>query len=162
MRGHTVDCKTCLAVELLRAECNKVLSDNTLVTQDITGDGKPETFCNWAAQRISMAMGCWDFRHQIDTAARMVEIMKEKWRLLDSPKAAHYRALHGGELVIAGAGNHVAVIYPAPMQLSPSLGVWVPMVANVGKTNGLMRVSSAFPVAKGLPDFFVWQGNTRS
>jgi hypothetical protein len=50
------------------------------------------------------------------------------------------------------AHGHVAVVYPAPMQRSGSWNKTVPMLANIGKKNGLMRASQAFPLE---PDYFV-------
>jgi len=54
------------------------------------------------------------------------------------------------------AHGHVSVVYPAPMQRSGSWNKMVPMLANIGKTNGLMRTSQAFPVE---PDYFVLKAN---
>jgi len=54
------------------------------------------------------------------------------------------------------AHGHVAVVYPAPVQRSGSWNKMVPMLANIGKTNGLMRTSQAFPVE---PDYFVLKAN---
>ncbi len=48
--------------------------------------------------------------------------------------------------------GHVASVHPAPIQYSASWDKKVPMVANVGAKNGLMRASQAFPVE---PDYFL-------
>ena len=74
----------------------------------------------------------------------------QKNGLILTPDMAVEAALQG-RWVIAGWLNpdptghsHVCTIYPAEMQISTTYGGPVPMVANVGESNGIMRLSGAF------------------
>jgi len=67
-----------------------------------------------------------------------------------------FAAMSSGQL--GEAHGHITAIFPAPMQFSGSLNKNVCMVANVGKQNGEEKVSQAFPVALGEPDYFLLEG----
>lgn len=142
----------------LKALCNSVVSHPAYVKRDITGDGKDETFCNQAVAKIADTLGCRDFAKK-PLANEMIGIMEKKWRKV-TPLEAAAHAEHGGLAVAAKKAEphgHVAVIFPDPMQLSPSLNQYVPIAANVGRINKIGRVTEFFPIADGLPEFFTWQ-----
>lgn len=147
--------------ERLRAFCETAVNNSDWIKHDITGDGKPETFCNHAVTWIAERMGCHDFP-QGTLAGDMIGIMEtggSGWRR-DSGERAHRHAWRGGLAIAAkryAGPDHVAVVYPeAQMAASPSWGRQVPWVANVGKLNQVMPASRAFPVAEGEPDYYVW------
>lgn len=163
-----INCPCCRLIEdqsarrvALKALCQSVVEHPAYRKRDVTGDGKDETFCNMAVAKIADTLGCRDFKAG-PLANEMCAIMDKKWRKVDAGYAVVH-ALHGG-LAIAGKRGaphgHVAVVYPEPMQLSPSLGELVPLVANVGKENKIGRVTEFFPVKDGLPEFFAWNPST--
>ena len=64
---------------------------------------------------------------------------------------------------LKAAHGHIASIYPVARQPSGSLGIDVPIVANIGKNdwvggkpNPPVKASEAFPVKLGEPDYFVY------
>ena len=129
---------------------------------------KPDgtTFCNIASQFVAQFFGCKDFNDSI-LAEAMIEFMEanpDRWKAVDGEPAASFAL--AGCLVFAAmtaedlgeAHAHIAAVYPAQTQFSGSLRKTVPMLANCGKTNGIMRASQAFPVAKGEPKYYSWCG----
>lgn len=138
--------------------CEIVLKDPTL--QPVKG----VTHCNQAVARVAAAMGCADLNGLM--ADEQYQVMARNsngnWKKVSGSDAAIHAL--GNGLAVAGlpsqtldeAHGHVAVLYPIGMQLSASLGHDVPMVANIGKTVGVMRSSQAFPVDKGEAEYFIW------
>jgi hypothetical protein len=109
------------------------------------------THCNQAVRSIALGMGYTGFAPD-ELATHMIGFMAASpdWEAVNMEHAAQFA--QAGRMVVAcmveQSHGHVAVLYPAPMQQSGSLGYEVPMIANVGKTNGVMRASQAFPVAQ--------------
>lgn len=142
--------------DLLRKTCEAVVNDPAFKKRDVTGDGKDETFCNQAAHAIASDFGCDAFDKKL--ANEIVKLMKEsdEWSPCSSEKACKLAQL--GHLVVAAQFNaqgpgHVAVVYPGPMLFSGKWNKKVPMVANVGKTNGIMGVNFAFA---SEPEYFLY------
>lgn len=115
------------------------------------------SYCNIASKRIAAAMGC-----VIKGMANEIIESFEKstdWKI-DSMERALAHAEKGG-LAFAckkeKPHGHICCVYPAPMQFSGSLNKNVCLVANVGKTNGIMRVTQAFSIKDGLPYFWLWK-----
>ena len=50
----------------------------------------------------------------------------------------------------------MAIVFPIGMQFSGSLKRDVPLLANIGKTVGVMKSSAAFPILDGEADYFTW------
>lgn len=120
------------------------------------------TFCNVGVSRVC---GLFEYgglsllikgKPQPMMARQMITAICEKnsgWLVCEGKQAADY-ALRGGFAIsfmsmAPEPHDHVAVVYPAAMQASGSLGKFVPMVANIGKKNEIMKSSGAYPVAKG-------------
>jgi hypothetical protein len=124
------------------------------------------THCNEAVNQVASAVGCLEFVGLMadEIYQTMVTNASGKWAKLDGSDATIWALSNG--LAIAAmpsqrlgeAHGHVAVIYPQGMEGSASLGHDVPLVANVGKTVGVMKSSGAFPVAKGEADYFTYAG----
>lgn len=55
--------------------------------------------------------------------------------------------------------GHVSVVAPVPAAFSPSWNKNIPVLANVGETNGFIPTSQAFPVSQGEPDYFLLLGS---
>jgi hypothetical protein len=122
------------------------------------------THCNQAAQFVSNSMGC----HELDglmadeQCAVMIANKSGLWNKVMGTQASLW-AQQGG-LAFAGmtseqlgeAHGHIAACYPAPMQMSGSLGHPVPVLANIGKTNAEEKESAAFPVSKGEASYYIW------
>ncbi|MDE2099554.1 MAG: hypothetical protein KGL39_20040 [Patescibacteria group bacterium] len=124
------------------------------------------THCNQAARMAAQQAGCNEFDNPDLLADDMIRIMEDnlsgKWAVNDGPRAS-LQAINGG-LAFAGMSSkdlgeehgHIAVIFPGQMEFSGSLNKDVPVIANVGKRNGVMKVSEAFPVDKREPKYWRW------
>jgi hypothetical protein len=140
--------------------CKAVVADPNFVTRDITGDSIKETFCNRAVWEIGAEMGCDVFKKRQMYARDIIKHCKSSgdWTEV-SPERALEHAKRGN-LTICGKRypdmDHVAAVYPTEMLFSGSWNKYVLVVANVGKKNGIMKVSEAFPVAEGEPQFWAY------
>ena len=127
-------------------------------------DGK--TFCNIGAKRVADLFGCTDFDNPDWLADEMIRLISwsPSWTKTSFGEIAAAFSQLGG-LAFAAMDSqtldeehgHIATIFPADCELSPSLNCLVPLVANVGAKNGILKVSEAFPVAKGQPDYYLWK-----
>ncbi len=150
--------------EMLKDVCDHVIYDLSLQPEKDMFGKIVRTHCNEAAQRIANALGCTELDGV--TADEQYSIMRDNvsgcWRQVYGVEAT----LHAldGKLAFAAMSSaqlheshgHIAAIYPVSMQRSGSLGKDVPMVANVGTQNGEVKVSQAFPPAKGEPEYYTW------
>lgn len=135
-------------------------------SRDVTGDGAPETFCNYFVDHVAHEVGCDDFRPVKGgypmLANAMVMYMganTDRWQELD-PDEAQVEA-NFGHLVIAGWNNdnghgHVNIIIPGALTWSKQFGDDVPNCANVGPSNFFGR-----PVSYGFgkdmkPRYWKW------
>ncbi len=125
-----------------------------------------KTFCNIAARRVAQFFGCHDFDAPNLLADEMIWILlgSTYWiKTMDGEVAAAFA--QSGNLAFAVMSSerlgddhgHIAAVFPAQCELSPSLGHPVPLLANVGKTCGITKESLDFPVAKGEADYFLWK-----
>jgi hypothetical protein len=146
----------------LKAACDAVIKDPALAPR--LAGGVMTTYCNVGAIRVANARGCRELDGLMadDQYKVMAANALGTWRKAASGAEASLWAQQGGLAFAAMTGKmlgeehgHIAAIYPAPMQMSGSLGHPVPIVANVGKTNAQEKESLAFPVAKGEPDYFI-------
>ncbi len=142
----------------LKEACDDVIADPSLEP------GGGVTHCNEGARRVAQALGCNDFDDESLLADDMCDIMAAggRWTRVDGQQATDH-ALAGGLAFAAmsshrlgEAHGHIAAIYPAPLEYSGSLARLVPFVANVGKQDREEKVSAAFPVSKGEPDYFTY------
>ena len=125
-------------------------------------DGK--TFCNIGAYRASKLFNCQTLNVAM-LADQMITSMlsSSEWtKTVFGEIAAKFAQIGGLAFAAMDSSQlgeehgHIATIFPADCELSPSLNVLVPFVANVGAKNGIMKASEAFPVAKGQPTYFLW------
>ena len=148
--------------------CQKITNDPELLPEDKEGrkqgapgfDGKiVKTYCNISVQRICRGLGYDKLDGML--ANQMHEYLSKNWIIPAGDKKdkmlAAYNAGKIGDLaILAQKGNehgHVAIVAPRePMLFSGKWGLYVPQVANVGKTNGFMGANWAFPE---VPDVFV-------
>ena len=149
---------------ILKAACDAALADPELAAErDIAGN-IIATHCNLGAQKIANAMGCHDLDDKMADQQYMTMSadVTGRWSSLSDVEAAN--CAQSGILVLAAMSSaklrekhgHIAVLYPAPREFSGSLMSLVPMVANIGKENKVMRVTQAFPIAYGEPDYYAW------
>jgi len=113
-----------------------------------------ETYCNLAVRKILGGIGLDLFYHEAKKRAmlanEMIDYMegqRAKFAKLDDGTDAFLEAKQGIVVIACERGSshgHVAVVCPDPMALSGSWGKMVPMLANVGKKNGVMRASLCF------------------
>ena len=159
--------------QLLADACKRVVSDPKLAPQYDKKTGKlTATHCNRAALLVAQAMGCAEFDRPAGSdpllADKMIALMASnssgRWRKVSGADATIH-ALGGGlafaaktSAELGAAHGHIAAVWPVGRQRSDSWRTDVPVLANVGKDNGMMRASKAFPVARGEPPYFAWDG----
>lgn len=108
-----------------------------------------KTFCNVAIRELSEEFGYKLFNREM-SANDMIDLLcsiNSKHTSTSWARGVTW-AQSGGIAILAKKypiHGHIASISPEPMELSPSLGIKVPVVANVGKTNGRILASAAFP-----------------
>lgn len=164
---------------VLKTACDAVVAAPELRPEYSSAGDLLETFCNIGARRVAQAMGCHDFDDVNLNADAMHAIMTAGWLRVTGAEATLH-ALDGGLAFASVTGamigethGHIAAIRPESRQPSNTLKCDVPVVANVGrgdpqaplvagpragiktKRNWNCRVSQAFPVAKGEPNYFV-------
>lgn len=129
------------------------------------GEFKPregKTYCNLAIRKIVVLLGLDLF---YDEDKKRVMLANEMFDYIHSAKSQFGRVDTGedaaklatsGILVVAaqkmGGHGHIAAVYPGKsMENSASWGKLVPMLANIGKKNGVMRASLCF---KDEPEYW--------
>jgi hypothetical protein len=148
----------------MRAEL-KDICDQTLALKSLQPKNGV-TYCNIAVQTIAAQMGCDEFSGLM--ADEIYQVMATnvsgKWKGVDASDAAIWALSNGLSIAslpsqrLGESHGHVAVVYPVGQQYSPSFDADVPMLANVGKSVGILKSSEVFPVSKGMPDFFTFAG----
>lgn len=132
------------APEHLKAVCDSVVADPSLAPHD----GK--TFCNVASRKIAEGMGYFGITSNMLANDLILFLASAPGWAEGTLASAHAYALNGGLAFIAlseAPHGHIAAVYPAPMQESGTWGGPVPMLANVGRTIGVMKLSAVFKVA---------------
>lgn len=139
--GNGVEEERMANVARLQQLCTEAVSNPAFVPKF----GK--TFCNFCARYIAEGMGFFGFPANA-MANDMIGFLatRPEWRE-DSIERAHAHAIRGGLAFLTLTEyphGHIAAVYPAPMESSGSWGEDVPLLANVGATNGIMRASAVF------------------
>jgi hypothetical protein len=129
------------------------------------------TFCNEAVESVSHQFGVTELDNIL--ASEIIALFEKtpaRWLNVSGKQAADYARRGGfgvsgmkiyllnpeGKLTTERAKHdHVATVYPAEMKTSGSLGREVPMVANIGKKNGIMKSSEAYPVIQGECSYWI-------
>lgn len=142
--------------EALKTICDGIIVD---YPSEVIND-KLVTKCNLACQKVCKMYGYTLFNGMTaNEMASALQIGCRNWKLVSAEYAAAH-AMNGGLAVAAkqytGHG-HIAIVAPRPCEMSGSWNKQVPIVANVGKTNGYMKVSQAFPVSDREPDYFTYE-----
>lgn len=131
-------------VEKLKRLCSDAIAKYP--TKDVTGDGIPETFCNFGLQYIAAGMGYSGFGGMAANQICTVLDVSENWRQCDAVLAQN--TANEGKLAVAALRDdphgHVAVCYPGEIQRSAKWGKLCPTVANVGKDNFIRGANFAF------------------
>lgn len=102
------------------------------------------TYCNVAVTRIVEEYGIKDFRGL--TANQICDWLEKNWDKTNG-KEANILANEGVLCIAAQKGEehgHAAVVYPGAMVWSSKWGKECPVLANVGKRNGVMGANWAF------------------
>jgi len=142
-----------MTAEKLRA----ILEDAINAPKFYPRDGT--TFCNMAVQHVCQQFDVYDFDGMTANAmvAALTDKMLREWEACTGEEATMYAL--AGRLAIVGKTyaihGHVAVVWPGSMALSGTYKKCVPMIANVGERNGIMKMSEAFAAAKGEPGYWV-------
>ena len=130
-------------------------------------EGKVITsYCNYMARRVAEFFGCENFSDPDLLADDMVHamIISGDWTFTTFGEIAAKWAQIGGLAFAAMTSDelgeehgHIAPVFPGIPELSPSLGIPVPQLANVGAKNGVMLASEAFPGAKWPLGYYLWK-----
>ena len=132
----------------LKSACDAAVLDPSLAPQGET------THCSQAASQIARAMGYYQLDGLLADGQIVAMGSAAGWREETGPdkfQRASDHAQAGGIAFAAAYGlphGHIAAIYPASLEPSGTWGVEVPIVANVGEHNGVMRLSQAFRLSQ--------------
>ena len=159
--GYSVDKERERKVSNLKALCEEVVNDPDMLPSDVDGDGDLDTKCNWANARVAVGMGCTIILRGMRATSQIAMARGSSRFRIGTAEEAIAHARDGG-YGFAGRdysdSSHVAAIYPASGVFSGSWGILTPMLANVGKHNGIMGASKAFTVSSPPPEYFLWIG----
>lgn len=128
----------------LKEACDTVLKQDDLKPRSI--NGKLVTNCDEGVKRICDLMGHCHFDSE-QNANMMIKMLSMKVGRLIKMQEGFEMAMQGKVAILAVPASphgHVAVIYPAPKQMSGKWMKEVPMVANIGVENRIMKASEAF------------------
>lgn len=145
--GYSVERERTANVEKLRALGMEAVSNPAWIAHDITGDGKVETFCNRSARFVAEGMGYFSIPRNLYANGMIAFFASSPDWSEDSIERAHEAAMKGGLAFVCledDPSGHICAIAPEPRQASGSWGIEVPVVFNVGRTNGVIRLSQAF------------------
>ncbi len=142
---YSVEGERMADMERLRTLCDEAVLNPAFAPKD----GK--TFCNFAARFIAEGTGF--FGLPVNTLANdLIVILATHPEVQeDSIERAHAHAIRGGLAFLAleeYPHGHIPVVYPAPMEMSGTWGGLVPMLANVGRENGIMKASAVYRLEK--------------
>ena len=141
-------------IERLKTLCDEAVTNQAFAPRD----GK--TYCNFGARFIAEGMGFFGFPANA-LANDMVGFLAccPGWNE-DTIERAHRHAICGGLAFLALEDHphgHIAAVYPAPMEDSVTWGEQVPMLANVGRENGIMKTSKVYRLeARPILRAFLW------
>lgn len=129
--------------------CEDVVNDPSLAP----ADGK--TYCNIALHRIAVKCGVSYFEGKLANDICDLVAGHKDWRK-EADLARVQKHANSGGLAIAAQKDtphgHVAVVAPGMAVPSGKWGKDAPIVANVGKKNGIMGANFAFAT---IPDFYL-------
>lgn len=152
--GYSVEDERMADVEKLIEACRKAIVKYP-PKKNAAGEVL-ETYCNWGLTDIAEAVGCKEIRGKTANEIQSFAVLNPQIFRQDTGDRAWTHAIHGGFAFAAQVGEHhghVAAVAPLEMELSGSWNKKVPILANVGKENGLMRASKCFQVE---PLYFLW------
>jgi len=143
--GYSVEEERMTNIERLRGLCDEAVANPAFAPRG------GRTFCNFAARFVAEGMGFFGFPSVI-LANDMIELLAVTpgWTE-DSIARAHLHASRGGLAFLALTEyphGHLAAVYPAPMEASGTWGEDVPILANVGRENGIKKTSAVYRVDK--------------
>lgn len=143
-----------------RMESNREFLTKLVVDTKYTPTPDGRTFCNLALIAYAHTFGITCFDDKLANDICITASDHPDFRIETDPERIMKHAANGG---FAFAGKkaqphgHVAAVFPGPLVYSGSWKMSVPVLANVGRKNGLMPTSMAFPVKDGPPYFFVYK-----
>lgn len=119
-----------------------------------------QTFCNLGVQYVCAAMGCPEFAGLLANQIHAALEADENWRKMTGNLAAWWiertKALAVASWSNKDGPGHCAMVFPGPLGYSGKWGYTeaprVPLVANVGKKNGVLPANKAFTVE---PNYYV-------
>ena len=115
-----------------------------------------ETYCNWALRDIALTVGCGELRDKTANQIHKHALNNPQLFIQDSGERAAAHAMRGGFAFASQTADihgHVAAVAPMEMEFSGSWNKKVPVLANVGKENGMLRSSKCF---RTEPTYFLW------
>jgi len=136
----------------IRQAIHKQLADDSLLPKDGV------TYCNLFVYRVCESLGCKALWNQSENRPMLANeaALWLKDNILPIDSAAAFERAKNGALVIAVRHDtphgHIAVVYPSQhTSKSGRWGIDCPIVANVGRENGVFGANWAFQV---LPEYY--------
>lgn len=156
--GYSVDADVAARVAKLRAACDQARLNPAWRSGQ---PGPNDTHCNGNAHEVAQAFGYPKLAALLANVQISLLSTDPDWEAtLDAARFGTH-ALKGGlgfATVVEYPHGHLCPGYPDPAQPSMSWGGNQPIVSNVGKTVGVMRLSGAFQLAqKPLLRFYLYK-----
>lgn len=127
------------------------------VTRDAWKPRDGLTFCNLAAHWFAEHYGFHGLKGKLANDQFTTLSGSNEWEKIDTPEAI--KQAKTGALVFAvkqyDEHGHIATCYTGAESYSGTWAKRIPMIANVGKNNGIMPCSQGFPVRDGEPYYFL-------
>ena len=139
--GYSVEVERMENIMKLKLLCDEAVANPSFEPRD----GK--TFCNFGARFIAEGMGFMGFPANILANEMIGFLATSSGWVEDSIARAHAHAARGGLAFVCLSEyphGHIAALYPAPMEDSGTWGGPVPMLANVGRKNGVVKMSAVY------------------
>ena len=158
--GYNVDTDRRERMDKNTAYLDKLVHDEQYKPKKNDKGGIVETYCNFALH--AYAKDCFGYEGFKGLTANEIysKAVQDKAFTPDTAERAVEHAKKGGFSFAAKqypVHGHVAAVYPGPLVFSASWDKYVPLVANIGKSNGTMATSLAFPVAQGEPVYLLYK-----
>lgn len=146
--------------------CNGVIRNPALAPElDPITEKVLVTHCNQGAFFVATGMGCNEFTADMNADQMILQMrgnLTGRWKKVNGSEATIH-ALGGGLGFACMTSDeldedhgHIATIFPIGQGYSGSLKKDVPFCANVGVSQAEEKVTQAFPVSKGEPEYWIF------
>ena len=141
-------------------ESNRQFLTKLVVDEKYQPEPGGRTFCNLALIAYAHTFGITCFDDKVANDICNTASDHPDFTIETDPERVMKHAANGGFAFAGKRGEkhgHVAAVFPGPLVYSGSWKRSVPMLANVGKSNGIMPCSMAFSVKDSPPDYYLYK-----